>query len=494
MSIVLFVLCLAAATPVHAASIAHQYDTAAFSGTFHGSQTFNNFAFFQNLGIIADTASSSVIQSISINGHATYSNHNSPDMVLRGYRNANYTDLIGAICSFNNGFSSPVIVDGWYTSTNRSAGTDDDCTIRPNIYYQLEWDVNLYSNATAYDIRGRTIDIYGDSFYIDNGGAATDIPNVGTIAFSIDDDSTPVFPDPNTDGTHIIYNVPDDEQTIATSTTATVGAEVNVTETDFSEGMYLRVKYVLQGKSQVAVADFNDVFTTIDIPIDSDGDFTYSTTTPILQGGRYTMITEIHQPDGILSNILNFFGLSSLAGSGVLDNKTTTFIAAAPNNFDDIMEQAGIQFGAAAASSTASFGACVPTGGFDVVTCIGLLFVPTAYDLANILERTKAQILSKMPWGYFTRFMTIITSTATSTVPMIDASVPISPTESIEVVFDEGDIIRGGGEILNSAKTPDNMSIQDIAEPWLRLFLALTVLGIIITDLLRMNHKQPHGT
>ncbi len=303
-----------------------------------------------------------------------------------------------------------------------------------------------------------------------------------------------LYADGSTDYTTRIISVEPDHIIVATGTVITLFSDIMSNPADWDETWFVRYKYLRKSSSAAAIADTNTLFTVIDSPINYDGQDTNSATTTFSLVGNYSYRVEIRKPSA-LSSISSFFGLTSLFDPGLLAHYDTVFTVDHQTAYDLVVGSTTNEIFNLDASTTVNFRqSCGSFFNFDIISCIGLLFIPTSADLLNDIQNLKTQLLFKAPWGYATRFLAIITDTSTSTIPSISAAVPISATESLTVNYDMGDIITGAGVVLNSAKTPEGMSVQDIAQPWIRLFLALTVITIIVHDLFKSRRPgMAHG-
>lgn len=149
--------------------------------------------------------------------------------------------------------------------------------------------------------------------------------------------------------------------------------------------------------------------------------------------------------------------------------------------------------GLSATSSEALAHTCNPIGGdFDIRTCLVYLFVPDGNELKKTMENARDGFLSRFPIGYITRFVTIVNSSATTTLPAFSIPVQVgNGTETIYVSMDTGETIRGGGELLDSVRDPFyNKSVRDIFEPWVQGSVALMVLMTIIGTELRAHREE----
>lgn len=294
--------------------------------------------------------------------------------------------------------------------------------------------------------------------------------------------------------TRIISTTPASGSTIATSTAATFGATGFINSADYSSGMYLEIKYAAYSASQAAVANIGSLYTTLDIPITAAGSFNYSTTSPVSTVGQYTMQTQIRSSSWI-NSALNFFGFGQFANLGITTATTTTFIAAHSSAYDILIASTTESINNYLASSTVSIASCTNWTSFSLGDCMNLLFVPQTQPIYTALDDFKNQFLTYAPWGYLTRFIVIMTGSATTSLPVMSVTFPLgSATDLDTYTLDMGDMITGGASLLNSIpERGGSMNAQDIIEPWIQLFIALFVVIIIVRDLTKMGGGGAHN-
>lgn len=371
--------------------------------------------------------------------------------------------------------------------------------------YYMTWCVNNSPGSFT----GTQVDTYTDG---DAGHSK--IPPSGTFnfttntsignslkdwAFSVCTDSDCTLsapPPPDTDTTTHIHSItPYASSTIATSSAATFGATGYVNVNDFVDGMYLQIKYAPFSANITAKGASPDFeFTTLNIPLTTYGTFDVSTTSSALIVGEYTMQTSIRSPS-LLNDALNFLGFGQFATFGIKTATSTTFIAASLAAYDIFVRdsQASLQDYLNSASSTAA--ACIPSTSFSAGECIYFLFVPQAKPTLEVLTNFKNGFLQYAPWGYVTRFVVIMSGSGTSTLPSWTVPIMLGPAGTTTLTYDMQDMITGGGTLLESVKDPENgLSPRDIIEPFIKLFVAISVLFIIVSDVLGMGHNTGGGT
>ena len=291
--------------------------------------------------------------------------------------------------------------------------------------------------------------------------------------------------------TRIDTVTPADATTTATSTTFTFGATGYINSSDYVDGMQIRIVYSQPTESIVpgaAAASLQYIY----FPISAPGAFTVSTTTPLLSVGDYDMNTSIQ---GYAN--LNFFGFFDIPFTGhdtTVNSTSTTFIAALQTGVDMFNASTSAGVSAYLASSTISLASCSSFTSFNLGDCLNLLLVPQPAQMQDQLNSFKSQFLSYFPWGYVTRFVTIIGTGGTTTLPTISIAIntPYSQgggeNDTTTLRFDENEMLANGAGILNGIDANGtDQNFRDVTEPYIDLFLAITILYIIIRDLLALR-------
>jgi len=299
--------------------------------------------------------------------------------------------------------------------------------------------------------------------------------------------STDPSPTPNFGITRIIETYPANNATTSTSSATTFGANGFVHQDDYEDGSYIRIRYAQQSTGQAAVGNPDLLFTELELPISASGFFDVSTTSVVDRAGRYIMNTSIETPS-ITSDILNFLGFGQFATFGILSATSTVFIVDHLTAFDIFVASTTQSILDVYASSTVSFESCTSWTGFSLLDCLNLLFVPPIGPIQEALSNFKDVFLSYVPWGYLTRFISILaTSYATSTMPVFSAQVAMgNPSDVATFEWDIGDMISGGSTLLDSFTDPHHgLTFREVVQPILRVGLAILLIVILIKDLLR---------
>lgn len=380
------------------------------------------------------------------------------------------------------------------TTTLTFSGSYIGNNINPAEYYRLRITPN------------HDITIHGGYFSTSGGNAP---------AFDLDDSGG------SSTQTIISATVPVSGSTSATSTTFTIGASGYVNAADYASGLVLRMEISynyatgynpstgspliqppgcpnnwaqslanILGQSSPAIfcqwPRNGPTAAKEDFPISAAGTFSVSTSTPILNTGRYAMTYSLIKP------LFSFLGVN--VGETTLTATTTNFIAVQKSYYDTAQDQVNDIIGIVnATSSAAVLAKCNPVGGsFDIGVCAYGLIVPNSSDMETLWNNFQTFVLAKFPWGYATRMVQIL-NTATSSAPgpivfnfpsttfLAGSSWTIDPFGSLA----EGAAITGA---WTNPDTGDNL--RTITEPFMRFFLALSIVIIIFHDIMAMGHSR----
>lgn len=239
------------------------------------------------------------------------------------------------------------------------------------------------------------------------------------------------------------------------------------------------------------VSDFSpsDIYLLRERNIQQSGLYNFSTTT-IIGDGNYRIEACIERS--------YLFGFIRNPFSDITECQSHQFIVVEGTFIGNVSQNLwgdtnSLFNGMSATSSEVLAHTCNPIGGdFSIQTCLVYLFVPDGNELKKTMENARDGFLTRFPIGYITRFVTIVNSSATTSLPAFSIPVQVGDgTDTIYVSIDTGDMVRGGGELLDSVKDPYyNKSVRDIFEPWVQGSVALMVIMTIIGTELRAHREE----
>jgi len=230
--------------------------------------------------------------------------------------------------------------------------------------------------------------------------------------------------------TGIKFFDPSNGETVASSTSNTLYVDFFLTEEDYSPDSFLRIKYVRKQDLQATVANQDLLWTTLDLnDIITSGYHSVATTTGSLGlDGTYYFKAELRKNPTWWSTALSWFNPFTNRDPDIITSSSTTFIYGEMTGFDRYVASSTESFNNFVASSTLSIEkvkeSCNPLSGFDLLTCLSGLFIPSSGDISNAVDQFKTDISTHFPLGYFSDFINIISTTTTGELTVIDAELP----------------------------------------------------------------------
>lgn len=143
-------------------------------------------------------------------------------------------------------------------------------------------------------------------------------------------------------------------------------------------------------------------------------------------------------------------------------------------------------------STVANLNACnfLSLSQFSIPVCLYQLFVPSSELTGLAIDSAKENLLSRWPWGYVTRFVSILSTSTPTVLPVISVSIPTGHNDSENLYFDPSDMLSGGADLLSNIDDGDGHTLRDFAEPIIQLFVAISVIIIIFHDLMAMGRSR----
>ncbi len=206
----------------------------------------------------------------------------------------------------------------------------------------------------------------------------------------------------------------------------------------------------------------------------------FGSTLPFRNNTDYQMVTQLTG-----SNYGNFLGpFISLATTTYFTVGSTThagnlrqFVASTTDAF---------RFSTSTNAYTIVNQSCNPiSSGFDVALCIYSIVAPPQEILRTDIEDIKNQFATLAPWGYITRFVTIFTDTATTTLPSIDYSfATTSPLAGYDIHLDPFATLASSTSIINAVSDQSQpKTIWAIINPVANIIVYLMLILMIVKDL-----------
>lgn len=419
----------------------------------------------------------------SMRARITGTNNATNDVVIQmfEYSNSNYTTFTnGWSCvaqadvqsspSFNNSVWYSCVLSGTFNSSRYYAlniigsgpgspefdgyafGSDD-----PNSY------TNGYAtttNASVGGVHGPYLPIQDFAFYI------------GTT------------PPPDTFVTQIKSYSPVTGSYATTSTSTTISFTVQINENDIGASL----EYCFSSLNNILTDEIiygDGCDDTYSWQFNSEGEFTVSTTTPVIlnQIGTYQYTAHLAAPcannwfDDLIDSFLarsscpKIFTPSPTIVTGVEATLNMGGGTVLGNAVVNTLNAADAFLLAANDSSTSSpLVACnaIILGAGSVPDCIYALIIPSPQQIGSVMTNFKNDVMLKAPWGYATRVYTLLSGdVATTTLPSLEVTLPsiAGNYEGMSIDFTPWSDLAGPGSYL-ATFVP-----EDASEPILDTFL-----------------------
>lgn len=226
-----------------------------------------------------------------------------------------------------------------------------------------------------------------------------------------------------------------------------------------------------------------------------DGEAT--TSGDVYLGGTYPLGDGNYRLNATLTRSY-LYGWVANPFSSINQDQSHQFIVGASTYIGALSQNGFSELNSIFASTTATTTAaaaqtCNPLGGFDVIGCLGFLFIPGGPELQNTFVTFRDQVLQRVPWGYFFRAYTIVSSTSTAALPTFTAAFQLGSNvdhATTTLTFDPGDMLAGAATLLTNTRDPQNgKNMRDVFEPLVQLMIALAVIFTIWADLTG-SHKH----
>lgn len=217
----------------------------------------------------------------------------------------------------------------------------------------------------------------------------------------------------------------------------------------------------------------------------TSGEFTFSTTT-VLDEGNYRVSAYLTR---------SYLGLNDF-WSGIntisIDEQHNQFIVVASTTLGNLSQSLFGEVNSLLNSTTTSTStealraSCVPwSGGFAVDYCLTYLFVPSSEQINSAMISLKDGILIRVPVGYVTRFISIISDSATTSLPTVSYTFATSSVLSMigTISFDPFGALNESGNILHSAISDQGGgTVWDILGLIVKIAVYLGLVLMIIHD------------
>ncbi len=416
-------------------------------------------------------------------------------LTYEAFSDNTYTTSVGT-CAYLTTYSFTPDTSDYFPVNSFSGATGTGCTASSTAYYTIKIAVSNPSGH-AYDMSLRGSNTLPPSVIIIEPNDFNDTYSLALPYAKFYGISGGYFPDANTT-TRIDSITPLDNTSYATSTTFGFNVTGYISAADYVAGSTnITIKYSNGGfESSLAVGPAfasiqqADNSATFVFPVTTSGHFSFSTTTNMQQIGDYSLNTSLTVPRYSFLGF-TFYTTTLVASSTVFQVATSTAFGTLRQSV-----QADYRAFVSNASSTINTSVCSPiSGNFSVVPCMSILFgFPSLSQLQADFALLDNQVLTHQPWAYPTRFFTILTTSSTSTLPSFTVNIAIASGTETTLSYNPSDMLAGGATLLSGIEDPHSgKNLEEIIKPFIQLFVAISVLIIIIFDIMAMGHHTKSG-
>jgi len=308
---------------------------------------------------------------------------------------------------------------------------------------------------------------------------------------------------PPNDVTRIIELTPGGGSTTSTSSLQTFTVEGYINPDDFEASTTIEFSVTRDSSSQslFMLAEIDSIGSLYGFKVTfvatTSGPFTYSyaTDTSAYLEGVYSIVGQINI--ATTTTVTNFLSQAwttlttalEIANGSLTDTttsnvvrKTDTFIIGNKTYYDTARDQIVEERNNVMADGSV----CSPlSGNFEIVGCISFLIIPTPAMMSQVWTDLYNGVLTRFPFGYITRLMSIMQYATPIEPPAIvytygsSAPAVLQGKTTTFQVFDHFDLIP-----TIKADDGSNKNIWDIVMPYWVNIVGLAVLLVILNDLL----------
>lgn len=301
--------------------------------------------------------------------------------------------------------------------------------------------------------------------------------------------------------TRIISFKPDNATTTTNPPYFELNAYINEEDLGAIKGIRLSFHNIDQNVLIIGALSPSDII-LLDEDIENSGPFFFSTSTVSIADGNYRIEACIDR---------TFFGDDfGLIGGWIVgaftdvdDCKSHQFIVGTStfigNVSQNLWQDTQDFFGnSTATSSEALARTCNPLStDFGIRECTVFLLVPDPLQLSQTMTEARSAFLSRVPWGYFTRTIDIMSSQATSTLPSFTTNIQIGAGSdmtpaSTTLTFDIADMVAGAGNLVDSIEAVgyEGVGFRTVFEDWIKGMVALLVILTIVADIAQSHRNE----
>lgn len=323
------------------------------------------------------------------------------------------------------------------------------------------WAIDVYTGIGSTGTLTKTYYIYW------NGSSSSNPPPIETQIYSV---------------------TPANNATVSSSTLPTFQVTGYIKAEDITGTSGFILDYTYENLSNYLTIPHEPIY----FQATTSGNFSYTVTgEDLLSEGNYRSEVTLRKSYLGIIALPNFLGGTQISTSSNWIVGTSTTLGSYRANIGQQMINLTNNFSTTTFAGVTNM--CNPfNSSFSIGDCSYALIIPDSQNLKDNFINLRDGAFSRFPIGYATRFITILSNTATGTLPAYTATIYTSPTTEENISFDIGDMVIGGGSLMAGiTDSKSGKNTKEILEPLIQMFVALWVIFIIFSDIMGLlNHKR----
>lgn len=365
-----------------------------------------------------------------------------------------------------------------------SSGSTYDIVLRPDTASSCG------GGPTCYALEGTSAVVTGVDQLASNNDGDPNHYRVGLGVSTVGKTTVGTAPDTST---RIIDFTPENATTTSNPVTFSLHAYISPADIGSFLGIQLTLHNIDQNVLLAGEFSPSDIYLLDGFQATTSGDFYFSTTTTVGEG-NYRLEADMDSTQ--------FWGFTMLDFLGIHISESHQFVVGTPTFIGNISQNSytalnGIYASTTATSTASLAGSCYPfSGQFSTTNCLAFLFIPDAGLIYDSLNNFKNNASTRMPLGYLTDFINILSTTTSSSLPVISATIPtgvagagshisLSLDHSIDYI-----LYASTSQFINSS-APDTGTLYDIVSGYWNKIVYLA-LGIYIITRIVGSHVIPN--
>lgn len=311
-----------------------------------------------------------------------------------------------------------------------------------------------------------------------------------------------VVSSPDGTNTRLISFDPDSE-TVGTTSPITIQWYIN--PIDWEQGSYIRysLNNLRCNSTLVGIGGIDICSPSYEIEATTTGYSGYSTTTIYQYEGKWDYRVFLQVPDFCFLGLCYDGGIEhELTGNYIV--ASTTLFDTYVETFDTLLEE--LESTLSTSTQQSIITSCNPISNnvstlflnpsFDLLDCTFLLFLPNSEQITTAIKQIKDGFIVRFPIGYVTDFVSIVSSTTTVPLVVIDTRLPAGFNAGNDRIrLDLNNVLDGvlyatATALWTTSSTSASTTLYDVTFPYWRILVYLSA-GLYILRRVLGSHLIP---